>query len=101
MSGNLTSSVTSIQWMDNIGVQLVWTGSPVGNFFVDVSADYDANTNNPGNWTPIALSPAPTTAAGSPIYIDMNQLSAPFIRVRYVSTSGSGTLTATITGKML
>ena len=104
MSGNLTSPATNIQQADIIGVQLNWTGSPVGTFQVQISADYaqdiNGNVTNPGIWTPMALSPAPTTAGGSPIYIDIQQLSAPWIRTAYIAGSGSGTLQATLVTKM-
>lgn len=102
----ITSSVTNIQFLDNIGIQLTFTGAPVGTFEVQVSADYaqddNGNVTNAGNWTSITLSPSPAAAgSGSTIYIDMNQLSAPWIRVKYTKTSGTGTLNGYITGKQL
>jgi len=102
---SITSSVTNIQRLDNIGIQFNWSGAPVGDFAVQISADYaqdtEGNVTNAGNWTPITLSPSPATSSGSPIYIDMFQLSAPWLRVVYTRTSGSGTLQATIVGKMI
>lgn len=111
----LTSKVTDIQWLDNIGLQFVWTGTPVGTFSVQVSADYapggevGSGPANPGNWIPLTLSywngtmfvtgTSIPTSVGSPIYLDLDFLSAPWIRAVYTNTSGSGTLTATITGK--
>lgn len=107
MSGDLTSTITNIQYLDNIGLQLVFTGTPTGSFFVDVSIDHSQSpptetvTNN-GTWTPITFtsSPVASGAAGN-IYIDLNQLSAPWLRVRYVRDSGSGTLNAYVAAKML
>lgn len=103
-AASITSDVTDIQFLDNVGLQLQWTGSPVGTFSVQVSADYAISSitgavTNPGTWS--TLPPAPTTASGSPIYIDLNQLSAPFVRVVYTKTSGSGTLQGYITAKAL
>jgi hypothetical protein len=97
----ITSPVTCIQWLDNIGLQLNFTSSPVGTFQVQVSADYAQDFNgtvtNAGNWTAVPLtyflSGTATTAltvptsAGSPIYLDLNQLSAPWIRVVYTNAS--------------
>lgn len=104
-SASLTSAVTNIQRLDNIGIQLSWTSSPSGTFAVQVSADYaqdaEGNVTNSGNWVPLALSPSPATSSGSPIYIDINELSAPWIRVVYTRISGSGTLQATLVGKMI
>lgn len=111
----LTSPVTCIQWLDNIGVQLQWSASPVGTFQVQVSADYAqdevGNVTNAGTWVSILLNylvaGAMTTAitvptsVGSPIYLDLNQLSAPWIRTVYTNASSTGTLQGFITGKML
>lgn len=98
----LTSAVTEIQFLDNIGIQANFTGSPVGVFAVQVSADYARDLSgvvqNPGNWITISSG---TAVDGSPIYFDINQTSAPYIRLLYTRTSGSGTLNSFITAKML
>ena len=106
----ITSAVTNIEFLDNIGVQLEWSGAPVGIFQIQVSIDYNqdsfGNVLNAGTWVPIIF-PSPIsgsdipTSSGSPIYIDMNQLSAPWIRVVYNGASGTGTLNAWIAGKMV
>lgn len=105
MSADITSAVTNIQTLDNIGIQLNWTGSPVGVFEVQVSIDYAqdnfGNVINAGHWTPIDFQVGPSTTDGSPIYLDLNQLSAPWIRTFYDRTSGTGTLSAYITAKMI
>lgn len=110
MAGNITSPVSNIEFMDNVGIQLNFTGSPVGNFQIQISIDYDQDNNGnvitQGNWVPITF-PSPIsgenipTSSGSPIYIDLNQLSAPWVRVVYTRTSGTGTLNSFICGKML
>lgn len=114
-SASLTSSVTSIQYLDDIGLQFTWTASPVGTFAIQVSADYSQDTNGnvtaAGNWTPLTLSywngttlvtgTTLPTSVGSPIYVDLTLLSAPWIRVVYTKTSGTGSLTALITAKGL
>lgn len=90
--------------MDNIGIQFVYTGTPVGNFNAQVSADYveDNNRNviNPGNWINIEFDSQPAAAAAADnIYLDINQISSPWIRYTYTSSSGTGTLSAFIVGK--
>lgn len=113
----LTSDVSSIQYLDNIGVQIDFTDSPVGTFAVEVSADYaqDAssppNVTNAGNWTAVPITywdgAAFTTAvsvptsAGSPIYLDLNQLSAPWLRVVYTMASGTGAANVYVTAKQV
>lgn len=110
---SLTSTITNIQFLDNIGIQLNFSGSPVGTLEVQVSADHaqdnEGNVTVAGNWAPIPLSyilagsmtvaTSVPTSVGSPIYLDLNQLSAPYIRVVYTKTSGTGTLNAFITCK--
>lgn len=107
-SGDLTGAVTCIQWLDNIGYQINMVGSTMtGTFDVQVSADYQqdefGNVQNAGNWIPLPLSPTATVTAGTPtnIYIDVTQISAPYIRLVYKHTSGSGTVAAFITAKVL
>lgn len=110
---SITSAVTNIQYLDDVGLQFSWTGSPVGNFQIQVSADYsqDAQGNvlDSGHWVPLLLSywngsafvtsvdlPA---SLGSPYYLDLALLSAPWIRVVYTKSSGTGTLNSFITAK--
>jgi hypothetical protein len=101
---SITSVVTQIKYLDNIGIGLNWTGTPTGTFAVQVSADYQQSSQgvvtNVGKWTPLTLSPA-IAASGSAdnAYIDITQTSAPFIRVVYTKTGGTGTLNSYIVGK--
>lgn len=100
---SVTSSPINIQGEDNVGVQLnILTGTPTGVFTVQVSADYNQNLAT-GNWINVNLptSAAITSGSPSPVYIDLNQISAPWIRVVYTKTSGTGTFDAFICGKML
>lgn len=115
MSGSLLSKVTNIQYLDNIGLQYTWSGAPVGFLSAEISADYaqdiNGNVTNPGNWVPLTLSyfngtdfvttTLIPTSVGSPVYLDLDLLSAPWIRARYTRTSGTGTLTTVITAKGL
>lgn len=104
MSGNITSVVTNIGYVDNVGCELSWTGTPTGTFSVEVSVSYEqdsqGNVINAGAWNALTLNPTPVASgsAGS-FYISLNQLEAPWIRVRYTRTSGSGTLTGYIATK--
>lgn len=102
---SITSTVTNIEFLDNIAVQLTWSGSPVGTFQIQVSLDYNQDNNGnvlaAGNWVPLTLGTSLSTSVGSPIFVDMNQLSAPWIRIVYTRTSGSGTLNALISAKMV
>lgn len=109
MASNITSTVTSLAYLDNIGYQFNIIGTPTGSIAVQVSADYAqdefGNVTNPGHWIALSInnstSIAITTGSPSPIYLDLNQLSAPWIRSVYTATGGTGTLNAFITAKML
>lgn len=104
MSGNITSAVTNIQYVDNVGCELSWTGTPTGTFTVEVSVSYEqdsqGNVINAGSWNALTLNPTPTASgsAGS-FYISLNQIEAPWIRIRYIRTSGTGVLTSYICTK--
>lgn len=103
MSGNLTSLITCIQYLDNISLQLNFTGVPVGTFQVLGSNDhYEVNNQVeiPGTFIPITLSPAPVAAgAAGNILMNLNQLGFAYIMLTYTYTSGSGILNAFINGK--
>lgn len=96
MSADITQTTyTNIQYLDNIGIQLNFTGTPTGTFEVQVSADKV-------NWVSLTLDPIPVAAgAADNIYIDITQNSAPYIRVHYTFTSGVGVLNAYITAKSI
>jgi hypothetical protein len=118
-TNTLTSAVTDITGLDNVGFQFDWTGSPTGTFQIQVSANYNQNdasngspTLNAGTWVPVVVtywngsayvtSTTIPTSVGSPIYVDCTQLSAPYIRCTYTNISSSGTLTsAIVTGKSI
>lgn len=106
MAGSLTSTVTNIQFLDAIGVQFNFTGTPTGSFQVQVSADYaqddNGNVQVAGNWVNMTLSPAPVASGSADsIYIDIRSTSAPWMRLVYTRSSGSGTLNAFITAKAI
>lgn len=103
----VTSSVTNIEFLDNIGIQVnITSGTASGTFDVQVSADYFAvngNVTSTGNWVSLGTNYRATVTSGSPanIYFDLNQLSAPWVRLLWTKTSGTGTFDAFIAGKMI
>jgi hypothetical protein len=99
VSGNVTSLPTNVFYKDNVGIQLVWTGTLAGTFSAQVSFDYNKDTGI-GTWTSLPLSPA-ITASGTPdnAVIELNQTTAPYIRVVFTYSSGSGNLTGILAAK--
>jgi len=80
--------------MDRVGYQISWTGTPNGDFTVEVS-------NDGSIWAPLTLSTA-ITASGSAdnAFIDVETASK-FVRLVYTASSSTGTLQAHITGKSI
>lgn len=110
MSATITSSATNIQYLDNIGVQHNWSGSPVGTLTVQISADYSegpaGSIINTGNWITLTQPDGSsflvnTGGATGQAYMDITQTSAPWIRSVFTSSSGTGFLSTFITAKMV
>lgn len=105
MAASYTGAATNIAYLDNVMIQLNWSGAPVGTFAVEISNDYqqDAQGNvvNAGNWHVLTVSPALAAPAGSAssTYTLISNLGAPWIRVVYTRTSGTGALDMYITAK--
>jgi len=94
MSADIISASFNVKNINDIGMQLVFTGSPTGSFFVQASVD--GNT-----WGSITTSPASISAAGAGgnHEIDLEGYSFPYIRLFYDFTSGTGSLNVYISGK--
>lgn len=101
VSGDVTSSITEIKYKDNIIYQIVWTGTLVGTFYVLTSVDYN-HVTGVGTWNIVPIDSG-AVAAGSADSgtIELNQLSAPYVKLFFDYTSGSGNLTATVSGKVI
>ena len=106
--GNMTSTITSsaieVKNQDNVGIQMNWVGVPVGTFSFQISNDFKEDINNnilaPGNWITLPVLPAIAAVGTSDVaYVDLNQLSAMYMRVVYMAASGSGTLDVFVTAK--
>jgi len=92
MSGNLTSQNVELEFMDNIGIHVVWTGTPTGTLSVQISLD----PTNLG-WVSIPFtSPTQPSGSGGSDYFEVNQSTAAYVRLIYTAASGSGTLNAKI-----
>ena len=103
MTGNQTSGAVQVPYLDNIGLQAVWTGTtPVGALVVECTEDDTTNTLITSTWTALDFGSAISVSGNSGNHIiNMNQLPYKAVRVRYVFTSGTGNITVKITAKML
>lgn len=102
------SSVTAIQYKDNVGYQVNFTGLPVGFIQVAACNDYNPqlpqsanplNSNANGNW--IALASVAMQNATTPIGFNLNQVPFAYVQLQYVNATSSGVLTGWITSKGL
>lgn len=96
MSSNITSPVTDISYMDNVGIELVFTGTPSGTFYVEAS-------NDGATFTAMDFGSPGPLASGSASSIILNIQQCPYrqLRVRYVRSSGSGTLNCWLSAKQI
>lgn len=105
LGADAVSSVFKTQYLDDVSIQVNLTSTPTGAFSVQVSLDYsqnvDGSVRNAGTWNSLTLSSSTAIAAGSPasLFIDVMNTGAPYMRLNYTRTSGSGTATAYATGK--
>lgn len=105
MTTTVTSAVTVIQNTSMLSYDISWTGSPNGSFSVQASNTFTQNSDgtvrNVGNWDtlPLSSSTVITPGAGSGM-IDIDASGFYAIRLVYTPTSGTGTLNATISGKV-
>lgn len=106
MSGDITSAATQVEWLDNLGIQAHWSGtSPAGEIIIEGTNDQVLDPQHPlasPNW--VALDFGQTISitgnTGDDFY-NINQFPFTAVRVRYVRTSGTGTLVVKISAKML
>jgi hypothetical protein len=105
LSVNQTSAPIQVQFSDNIAIQFVWTGTPVGLFGVNVSTTATLNAVGVitgGSWTPMILTypniPQTIGMDGNGT-IELTQICSSFIQIVYTATSGAGRCTATLTAK--
>lgn len=90
MSGTnvIYSNIIDLSRMDNIGLEVTWTGTPTGTFQVMVS-------NSGISFYALTFSPVlgqPSGSAGG-YAVDLNQLPFKYLMLQYTNTSGSGVLT--------
>lgn len=107
VSGNsvIVSSVTQVLYSDNLYYQFKWTGTSSTAFYIQASGDYNPGlpmsgaAYNAGTWDSIDLDPAPTTSSGFSYSVNIQFLSAPWVRAMAVTSSGSGVISGYTNGK--
>lgn len=95
---------TEVSFLDNAGITIEWTGTPVGLISVFVSNDEASPKQDRPvvNWIELDFgSPVVIDGTNTNLLINMNQLPFRWLALGYVHTSGTGTLSAQLTAKMV
>jgi len=90
MTASLVTQFMDIRGLPGCSIQAVYTGSPTGTLSIE------ATNSNPSKgavtWVEVADSSTDITAEGS-YFWNLKTAYYAFVRLKYVFTSGSGTLT--------
>lgn len=103
---SIISEVTIIQKLSLASYGVSWAGSsPVGVITVEVSNDYslnpDGSENNAGTWNALPLSGTAAVSGNTGNgFIDIDAQAGYALRLVYTRTSGTGSLQATVVGKV-
>ena len=102
ISTNQTSDIIYVPYLDNIGIVVSWSGtSPVGELKVEVSNQQE-NPNESMVWSELDFGSSIVISGNTGDHlISITQIPFNAVRLKYVSTSGTGTLTANIEAKMV
>jgi hypothetical protein len=102
MGADITSVTTDVQYQDNIGIIVAWTGaSPVGQLKVEVANEV-ANDPDTIVWDALDFGSTINVAGNSGKH-SLNIQSLPYtkIRLKYLRTSGTGQMNAILTSKVV
>lgn len=90
---------TTIDGLDRVDLELDWSGSaPVGTLFVDVCSYYE-KSGAFSTWVPLDFGTSISISGNSGQHIiQINNPPFTRMRLRYVATSGTGNMTATLSG---
>lgn len=102
ITNSVDSTAVHVLYSDNIGIQLVWTGTPTGQFGISGSNNATLSVTGAvtgGTWTAISGTyPAPAGSASNGL-ISVTNFPYAFIKVTYTAASGTGTVTAKLVAK--
>lgn len=87
----VTSNSQQLVQMAVASIQAVFTGSPVGTLKLQIS-------NDNSNWTDYTNSSVSVTTSGNFLW-NLVSVGFQYVRVVYTKSSGTGSLTVTVSGK--
>lgn len=98
MTFNLVSNVFDIRTIVGFSIQAKYTGAPVGTLSLQATNDAPNSPLGAQEWVEIAGSSVAVSASGTYLY-NLDLAFFGWIRLAWVFTSGTGTLTAKIVTK--
>lgn len=84
---SISSDVINVLYLDNIGLQIEWTGTATGT--ITVQASIDGTTYYALTFDPALAQPA---GSASGYLVSLNQLPYKYFKVVYTKSSGTGTM---------
>lgn len=104
MTANRNSTAVNADQYGLVDIQAVWTGSPVGNLYIETSNDVgttlpDGSHGGLVNWTTYTGSSQAAGGAAGDFAWHIWATGFKWIRLSYTFTSGSGTLNARVNQK--
>lgn len=96
MGASFNSTTIPLTQVGFLSIQAVWTGSPVGNFSLQVSDDQGTDPQGSGvvNWTTYTGSSSAAGGADGDLTYEVTVTGEKWIRLIYTRTSGTGTVNA-------
>lgn len=102
MSADLTSLETSVKNLDKASIRIEWTGTPEGEIVVQALQEKDGVPVVDADWFDLSFGSTITIdATNTDHQLIFNELPFERLRLKYVATSGSGTLNAKISAKQV
>jgi hypothetical protein len=96
LGASTASDVINCEHKFNGSIQLVWTGTPTGDFTIELSNDYCTDQSGSGvsNWTTMSdTTVAAGGASGNHMYL-FSDITWKWMRVVYTRSASTGSVTA-------
>lgn len=102
MSGNITSSVTNVENLDIAGILVEWSSSSINGVLTVEARHQKKDKAEQATWYELDFGTAINIDTDNSFHqLVLNELPFTDIRIKYTSTSGTGTLNATLTAKQI
>lgn len=99
LGASFQTSATSLQYLDRALLTILCTGSPTGTVSVQISNNYNVNNPSAADWFDMPISLNALTGSAQNYVVEISETAAPWIRISFSYTSGSGSMTAVVTAK--